>query len=381
MPDLVQRFDTSRFDTIERTPQGGVRVPARVTRTGVFEYAREDGTIQREWRPPAEVFHVDALATLEDAPVTDLHPDEGFVEPSNYQRLARGHARAPRADGDYVAATLVVQDGALADAIERRDRSEISLGYRCRLDMTPGVLPNGERYDGVQRDIRYNHVAVGPKDWGRAGPDVKVRLDSKMNATPTGARKEKPMAKPKTGARRDNDDVPAKPEETTDAEMVAVPGEPCPCCAQMVPVKTDEDETGDVPPAEKTDAKVRERALQLEVERLRDPKRIDAAARELVDLRDLGRTLGVENLDSLSVKEIKRAIIAKAMPARKLDGKSEQYIDGLVDSVREQRADDLVSGQRRQTENPDERADSRTGGLDFFQQLSHQSRHARKEGV
>lgn len=393
VPDLVQRFDTSRFDTIERTPQGGVRVPARVTRTGVFEYAREDGTIQREWRPPAEVFHADALATLEDAPVTDLHPDEGFVEPSNYQRLARGHARAPRADGDFVAATLVVQDGDLADAIERKDRTEISLGYRCRLDMTSGVLPSGERYDAVQRDIRYNHVAVGPQDWGRAGAEVRIRLDSKMNARPTGALKGNAMAKPAKKMRRDNDDVPAEKKEDETPE-----GEPCPTCGHVAAPKDDELDDDAPPPTEKTDgalAKIlarqdaleaRNKKLEADLAAARDPKRQDAAAKELVELRELARDVGVKKLDGLSTDEIKRAIVGKAFPTIKLDGKIAAYIDGLVDSAREQRADSLVSEQRRSTESDDlaeEREDDndRSGaGLDFFDRLRAQARQDARNG-
>jgi hypothetical protein len=41
---------------------------------------------------------------------------------------------------------------------------------------------NGEAYDAIQRDIIVNHVAIGPKGWGRAGPDCAIRTDS--NQTP-----------------------------------------------------------------------------------------------------------------------------------------------------------------------------------------------------
>ena len=46
--------------------------------------------------------------------------------------------------------------------------------------MTPGVTPEGEKYDGVMRDIVGNHVALVRE--GRAGPDVVVG-DSKENLT------------------------------------------------------------------------------------------------------------------------------------------------------------------------------------------------------
>jgi hypothetical protein len=43
--------------------------------------------------------------------------------------------------------------------------------------MTPGVSPQGEKYDGVMRDIVGNHVALVKE--GRAGADVVVG-DSKL---------------------------------------------------------------------------------------------------------------------------------------------------------------------------------------------------------
>src|SRR5690606_28507268 len=49
--------------------------------------------------------------------------------------------------------------------IESGERKEISLGYKCQLDPTPGTW-NGESYDAVQKNIVVNHVALGPKGWG-----------------------------------------------------------------------------------------------------------------------------------------------------------------------------------------------------------------------
>lgn len=58
----------------------------------------------------------------------------------------------------------------LVDAGKR----ELSAGYRCKYDMTPGVW-QGQPYDAVQRKIRGNHVAsVGQ---GRMGPDVAIAQD------------------------------------------------------------------------------------------------------------------------------------------------------------------------------------------------------------
>lgn len=177
-PDLVNRLFVGRLDAkFERTPTGGLRLPASLTRTGVLPYRQPDGTIRREYRPAEEVFKADSLRSLEDAPVTDLHPST-MVDGSNFRTLSRGHVRDARQDGKFVAAQVLAQDADLVGKIERRDRTEISCGYKCRLDMTPGVSPDGERYDAVQRNIVYNHVALLPAGTGRAGREVALRLDA-----------------------------------------------------------------------------------------------------------------------------------------------------------------------------------------------------------
>jgi hypothetical protein len=173
-----QRFDTSRgrLAKAKKTPQGFARVDARLTRTGILEYVRADGSMQREYRPDSEVFCADSLATLDNAPVTDLHPS-AMIDPSNARHFSRGNTRGARRDGKFVAAELTVQDAELISKIDAGERTEISCGYTCDLDYTPGVY-EGQRYDAVQRKIVYNHVAIGPRNWGRAGADVALRLDA-----------------------------------------------------------------------------------------------------------------------------------------------------------------------------------------------------------
>lgn len=346
---VFRRFDAGVLDKAERTPQGGLRVPAFVTRTGIFEYKLADGTIQRELRPEEEVFHADALATLEDAPVTDLHP-ASFVSPTNYRELERGHARNVSRKDEFVAATLVVQDADMIRAIEAGERSEISLGYTCDLDFTPGEF-NGQKYDAVQRKIRNNHVAVGPSKWGRAGEEVRMRLDSTGNALPAGTQE------PSMSAKKKDEDAPAatsdKPEVAAVAKdadpMVAVPGEKCPCCGQMVPKAETEtvavaDKDPNAEPAPKMDSKLLARLdaleasnkqLKADLAKANDPKvRADEAA-AFAGLRDLAKSYGCEKLDG-TVAELNASIVAKAFPTIKLDGKDATYVATLVEAAREQ---------------------------------------------
>lgn len=69
----------------------------------------------------------------------------------------------------YNALSVTEREG--IDAIESGEQRELSSGYRYRADMTPGVYL-GVPYDGVMRDIEFNHVALVEE--GRAGADVVV---------------------------------------------------------------------------------------------------------------------------------------------------------------------------------------------------------------
>lgn len=184
--ETVLRYDGSRLGKAERTQVGGARIQARLSRTGILVYRNADGSTRRELRLPEEVFKADSLATLTDAPVIDIRDHTGLVTPETWKKAALGHAREARRDGDFVEGELVVQDKETLDAIDRGDRTELSCGYSCRIDKTSGEY-KGEPYDVVQRDIRYNHVALCPPNRGRAGPEVRLRLDSDNNpASPWG---------------------------------------------------------------------------------------------------------------------------------------------------------------------------------------------------
>ncbi len=76
----------------------------------------------------------------------------------------------------YLIADLCVWDAEAIAGIETDTVRELSSSYRYRADMTPGVF-EGQRYDGVMRDIQANHVALVKE--GRAGPDV-MAADSRL---------------------------------------------------------------------------------------------------------------------------------------------------------------------------------------------------------
>lgn len=174
---VFRRDEGERLAKFDRTSTGGAIIPARVARTGILTYMQPDGTTRREYRPPEEVFKADSLASLNTVPVIDFVDHRALVTPDTFRQTIRGTSTEGRRDGKYVAAELRVEDRETLDAIDRGERSDVSAGYVCRLDFTPGVF-EGEPYDAVQRDIRFNHVALCPPNRGRSGPDVGLRLDA-----------------------------------------------------------------------------------------------------------------------------------------------------------------------------------------------------------
>ncbi len=76
----------------------------------------------------------------------------------------------------YLIADLCLWDAEAIAGVETDTVRELSSSYRYRADMTPGMY-EGQRYDGVMRDIQGNHVALVKA--GRAGSDV-MAADSEM---------------------------------------------------------------------------------------------------------------------------------------------------------------------------------------------------------
>lgn len=72
----------------------------------------------------------------------------------------------------YLRISLSIWEQDAIDDVLSGDKRELSCGYHYVADMTPGVTPDGERYDGVMRSIIGNHVAI--VEDGRAGSDVVV---------------------------------------------------------------------------------------------------------------------------------------------------------------------------------------------------------------
>lgn len=182
---MAYRIDGPSPITKRTTVQGGLILPAAITRTGVFTYYNVDGSVaSKELRHPDEVFKKDSLATLASAPVTVRHPQARKVDPSNWREVTVGTIDGEgRQDGIHVAADVRVQDAGTIKAVENKHLVEISAGYHCKTDKQEGVY-EGEAFTHIQRDIRYNHVALLPAGNGRGGSTCALRTDDAGDSLP-----------------------------------------------------------------------------------------------------------------------------------------------------------------------------------------------------
>ncbi|MEL6263868.1 MAG: DUF2213 domain-containing protein [Cyanobacteria bacterium J06607_13] len=183
---MAIRFDSGKVLNPHLTDDGILLCDAVFARDGVLEYKAPGGKVRREFRPPEE--NQKAIAEFGLSSVTLEHPS-GLIGQSNGDRLRKGISlQTPEylvvpGKGGFVKGQIAVMSKDAQEAVKRGDASELSAGYKCRVEEKPGAWLNPEtgreeRYDAIQRDIRVNHIALTRQ--GRAGPSVRVlaRFDS-----------------------------------------------------------------------------------------------------------------------------------------------------------------------------------------------------------
>ena len=348
----VRRWDAGSVGSVERTDQGYLRCDATITKTGVFTYRQPGGKVRRELRLPNEVFHEDALRSFGLSPLTNGHPPV-MLSARNTARYQVGSVADPRQDGDHVAASVQITD---ADAIELAEsgRRQLSCGYNCDLEDRPGTtqgipgVPDGLRYDAIQRNIRGNHVALVDK--ARAGSSVQLRLDG-------------------ADAFQVDPEDPARPVETNHQDKAnpaagAKPMEPKITIDGVSFEVTEQVQQAFGKFSERADGAMTELAevkAKLETERARadaaeenlaaekkaredaaDPAKLRAAVDARLNLeRAASPILGDEaKLDAMSDSEIKAAVVVagardKDLAKERLDGCGEEYLQARFDAALE----------------------------------------------
>lgn len=363
MSILVKRFDAITMPVkATKTDEGYLKATLRCTRTGVFLYQKADGGIFREYRPLEEVSNADSIASLQEKPVTNDHPLDRKVTADNARELMRGFtgAKAEMDDQKYLCIPGTITDRELVEDIEA-GKVELSCGYDCVLDMTPGISPEGERYDAVQTKIRYNHVAV--VDRGRAGREARIRMDSDFKLL------EDAVIKVTM-----NDGSVIEVATQVDADKLI---------AANKAAKTAADAAAQIPTMQGTidglkgkvtemEGKLGKTATDEEVKKLAEKN--DAAVAERVSLLVTAnkfvpaeKQAALVKLDSIGIM---RAVLIEKTPELKLDGKSDEYIRARFevltetattneDKNAEDLGDKIVDGRKDGMEETAEELDAR----------------------
>lgn len=308
---MVTRYDRAPLNKPKKAANGWLRADAHIARTGLLEYKRADGSKWVEYRP-ADEHSAEMLESFDAAPLTNDHPAAGILTAENTHEYQVGTVISPRADGEKVRAQILVTDAKTVRDIEA-GKAELSCGYTCDLDFTPGEF-EGQKYDAVQRNIRGNHVALVKA--GRAGPEVRLRVD---NAEAVWVESQKtPAPGVPEGAKMIKVTIDGVSYEVSETVATAIEKNQKAAQAALEKEKARADM-----------AEVTAKKATAELAELPSKLKAEAAARNALEAK--AKAHGIESFDGLTDDQIKRAVIAKLLPDVKLDGKPESYIEASFD--------------------------------------------------
>lgn len=306
----VLRLDKSRINKAVKLDNGFLKAPGYITRAGVFTYTSPDGKKSwNEYRPAEEVFSEEAMASFALMPVTYEHPLVGAVTAENSKDLAVGSVGEDiHKDGNFVAATMMVTDAKTVSAIEK-GKVELSCGYYCDRIEEPGEY-QGIKYQYVQKNIVGNHVAL--TSHGRAGPDVRLRLDSEAAINIEGVEIMERL-------KLDGVDYEVSTTAAQAFEKVIAASK---LELDKVAAKADTLES-------------QNKALAEKLTEVTSPKYVAALVASRVALEGKAKNILGEGFkaDSLTDHEVRAEAVKKAAPELKLDGKSEDYVAAAFDTL------------------------------------------------
>lgn len=437
----VQRLDSISLDATYFTDEGYLVDHPIVTSVGIFEYTNPDGSIRRELRLPEDVFAPESLKSYKGKPIIITH-DAGYVDKENVEDetigtiLSEGYQ-----DGNDVRAEIIIHD---TDAMKQSGLRELSLGYNLRLEETSGewngqpydaiqrdIVINhlalvGSARAGEQArlniDSRDQNTLTGgkstmkstkrsdgsmmsPEDMNAAVEAFKKRREERMNAAapaadegepnPAPAAEEKPTETPAADGegcdkvqlvkdRRDRRDAEGDPEDVGGAMgIIAKQDEDIDTLLGIIdvlqaaaPAADCGSMDGEDPAEEKADGEDEEKPAEANADRR------DAADdfRELLRVVRVGDRLNMDGLESMSVKEAKKAVLKKLKPSLRLDGKSAVYVSAAFDmAVSEMGARKDTNFQRQQMMNKDSKPTSRSVGSATDARQRMIERHSKKE--
>lgn len=173
------RLDAPTKFKVIRSDDGRLHCEGAFCRDGILEYRQPNGEIIRELRRPEINSDPQTVESFKFLPLGIEHPKTGLLNTKTYKEYAVGTTDSSSVHydsefGGIVGWVSLFDENAIKLA-ESKEKVELSAGYTCDIKQEKGVW-NGQAYDREQINVRANHLALTSK--GRAGEDVKLRLDS-----------------------------------------------------------------------------------------------------------------------------------------------------------------------------------------------------------
>jgi hypothetical protein len=389
------RMDRVAFQKPVRMDNGFMRVPITVTRVGIFVYRLDDGTEWREFRPESEVFDPASMGSLKGVPATNEHPSFGLITADNARDVMIGYTsdEVQRVD-ETLASYMTITEAGTIKEVERGDKQEVSAGYLCDLEIRSGTW-RGERYDAIQRRIRYNHVAITGK--GRAGPEVRIHLDSADKVMRLDSVLN-PVEKPIGDSMEKSIILNGVEYKVSNEAYAAITGR-FNADSQTITGLTDKLKAAD---DEKQKAQARADSLQSDLQKAKEAVeknqglRADSAEfREAVQKRVKLEVFASKRMDTdlgkMSDKDIIVALIKLDSPEFKEEGRSDVYLQARLDAMLErdgvetEEEEEEEEGQESRTDSDDDEDDDldssyNRGKRAISRNVRSDAKNARKDG-
>ena len=182
-------YDENEESAREEDINGFIEIKGNpISKVGIFPYSGaqiDDSSLDPDkiyqiYRPEETLNNEECIESFKLMPFTIDHemlgPEEKGLLPAEKKGVHGVIGQDVYYDDGYLKGNIKIFSEALKKLLEK-GKTELSIGYRCLYDMTPGIY-NDEKYDGIQRSIRGNHLAL--VDEGRSGHDVAVLDNFKL---------------------------------------------------------------------------------------------------------------------------------------------------------------------------------------------------------
>ena len=416
-----------RNDSTYFTDEGYLVDHPILTSCGIFEYTNPDGSVRRELRLPEYVFDEGSLKTYKGKPIIITH-DAGVVDKSNVDREQVGTILSEGTrDGEDVRAEIIIHDtdamkksglkelslgynlvlleepgvwnGEHYDAIQ----TQIVINHlaivasarageqaRLNIDSSEKNLLRGGKKMKIKNTRRIDGESLTPEELEQAIKEYKAKraeeaVDSEeeviedVNSDDDDAQEEEAVSADEDDTqegstpediaqlvkdrkdRRDNEphDEDAKKviaEQNEDIDMLLAALEKLIAETKANADSQAEEESMDEEEENKDSSEDESKSLNADS--------ADKIVRQRLAICRIGDKLNMDGLENMSIKQAKRAIISKVLPAMRVDGKSESYIDAMYDlAVGEVKNRKSVSYQKKQMVNEQKRRNDSTESM------------------